>query len=297
MLCRARAQADEFRKLTRAPPLQFLWPHATAPYCLFRSSCIPTGRYRKRLTGRRQLIGLRFLETRTPRESGRRVPSATIEIEIDWTTTGGSVCSAAQTRNRMGSVKDGVETRERLLQAAVELYSAKGFAGASVLDVARRAHVTKGAFYHHFESKAHLIMAIHNNFVDLQIADITAITAKGLAPTETLAEVILVIFRNMIAHKASVALFVREYPPMPKDVDRAVRARRLEYEKLLIGVIDRGRESGVFHSELPTNVLLYGILGMCAWATQWYDPKRAPAPEVIGRNYARMVIDGLITPC
>jgi TetR/AcrR family transcriptional regulator, cholesterol catabolism regulator len=196
----------------------------------------------------------------------------------------------------MASVKDGIETRERLLQAAVNLYSAKGFAGASVLDVARRAGVTKGAFYHHFESKAHLIMAIHNSFVDLQIGDLSAIVEKGLAPTETLAEAIIVIFRNMIDHKASVLLFVREYPPMPKDVDRAVRVRRLEYEQLLVGVIDRGRASGVFHTELPTNVLLYGILGMCAWATQWYDPKRAPAPEVIGRNYARMVIKGLTAP-
>jgi AcrR family transcriptional regulator len=196
----------------------------------------------------------------------------------------------------LASVQDGLETRERLLRAAVDLYSAKGFAGASVEDVARRARVTKGAFYHHFESKAHLIMAIHNGFVDRQIGDITAIVEKDLAPPETLAEAIVVIVRNLLSQKASVSLFIREYPAMPKDVDRAVRRRRLEYEQLLIGVIDRGRESGVFHTELPTNVLLLGILGMCAWSTQWYDPKRGPAPEVIGRNYARMVIDGLTAP-
>jgi AcrR family transcriptional regulator len=196
----------------------------------------------------------------------------------------------------LATVKAGVETRERLLQAAVDLYSAKGFGGASVEDVVRRAGVTKGAFYHHFESKAHLIMAIHNGFVDLQIGEITGIIEKGLTPEETLAEAIVVIVRNVLNRKESVTLFIREYPAMPDDVDRAVRARRREYEQVLVGVIDRGRESGVFHTELPTNVLLYGILGMCAWATQWYDPKRAPAPEVIGRNYARMVINGLTAP-
>jgi AcrR family transcriptional regulator len=196
----------------------------------------------------------------------------------------------------LATVKAGVETRERLLQAAVDLYSAKGFGGASVEDVVRRAGVTKGAFYHHFESKAHLIMAIHNGFVDLQIGEITGIIEKGLTPEETLAEAIVVVVRNVLNRKESVTLFIREYPAMPDDVNRAVRARRREYEQLLVGVIDRGRESGVFHTELPTNVLLYGILGMCAWATQWYDPKRAPAPEVIGRNYARMVINGLTAP-
>jgi AcrR family transcriptional regulator len=196
----------------------------------------------------------------------------------------------------VASVKDGIETRERLLRAAVNLYSAKGFSGASVEDICRRARVTKGAFYHHFESKAHLIMAIHNGFVDLQIAEITAVIEKDLPPEETLAEAIVVIIRNILNQKASISLFMREYPAMPRDVDRAVRDSRLKYEQLLVGVIDRGRELGVFHTELPTNILLYGILGMGAWATQWYDPKRAPAPEVVGRNYARMVIDGLTTP-
>jgi AcrR family transcriptional regulator len=195
----------------------------------------------------------------------------------------------------VGTLQDGIETRQRLIKAAVDLYSKKGFAGASVEDVARRAGVTKGAFYHHFESKAHLIMAIHNSFVDMQIADITEIVEQDLSPQETLRDAIVLIMRNMINYKSSVSLFVREYPTMPRAVDQVVRARRSEYEQLLINIIDRGRDGEVFHSGLPTNVLLYGILGMCTWATQWYDPKYAPTADVIGENYAQMIINGLTT--
>ena len=196
----------------------------------------------------------------------------------------------------MGTAKEGAETRDRLLKAAVDLYSAKGFAGASVEEVARRAGVTKGGFYHHFDSKAHLIMAIHNGFVDLQISEIKAVIDDELPPEETLRGAIVVVVRNILLHKASVSLFMREYPAMPKDVDRSVRDRRLEYEQLLVRIIDSGRDEGVFHTELPTNILLLGILGMGAWATQWYDPKRAPAPDVIARDYAHMVVSGLTTP-
>lgn len=43
--------------------------------------------------------------------------------------------------------------RERLLAAAVRIIRQKGFAATSVDELCRAAGVTKGAFFHHFESK------------------------------------------------------------------------------------------------------------------------------------------------
>ncbi|MCU9850061.1 TetR/AcrR family transcriptional regulator [Defluviimonas sp. WL0024] len=47
-------------------------------------------------------------------------------------------------------------TRERLLKAAKQLVMSKGFAGMSIDDVLRATDLTKGAFFHHFKSKADL---------------------------------------------------------------------------------------------------------------------------------------------
>ena len=47
-------------------------------------------------------------------------------------------------------------TRERLLRAAKGLVMSKGFAGTSIDDVLRATGLTKGAFFHHFRSKADL---------------------------------------------------------------------------------------------------------------------------------------------
>ncbi len=49
--------------------------------------------------------------------------------------------------------------RTRLLEAARDVIRAKGFAGTSVDDLCRAADVTKGAFFHHFESKEALGVA------------------------------------------------------------------------------------------------------------------------------------------
>lgn len=47
-------------------------------------------------------------------------------------------------------------TRERLLDAAKKLVMSKGFAGTSIDDVLKETGLTKGAFFHHFRSKADL---------------------------------------------------------------------------------------------------------------------------------------------
>lgn len=50
------------------------------------------------------------------------------------------------------------ETRSHLLTAAQNLFSQKGYDAASVADICAEAGVSKGAFYHHFESKQALFM-------------------------------------------------------------------------------------------------------------------------------------------
>jgi|GEM_PF-668363 len=47
-------------------------------------------------------------------------------------------------------------TRDRLMGAALELYAERGYAGTCLDAIVQRAASSKGAFYHHFESKEHL---------------------------------------------------------------------------------------------------------------------------------------------
>src|SRR6267142_2800272 len=51
-------------------------------------------------------------------------------------------------------------TRERILAAALKEFSAKGFAGARVDRIARRARINKRMLYHYFGNKEHLFREI-----------------------------------------------------------------------------------------------------------------------------------------
>jgi AcrR family transcriptional regulator len=65
----------------------------------------------------------------------------------------------------------GADTRQRILVAAVELFSANGYAGTSVRDIADALGMTKAALYYHFAGKEEILQAVtaplHEDMDDL----------------------------------------------------------------------------------------------------------------------------------
>lgn len=53
------------------------------------------------------------------------------------------------------------DTRQRILDVALDLFIAQGFDGTSLRQIADELGVTKAALYYHFESKEDILMALH----------------------------------------------------------------------------------------------------------------------------------------
>ena len=47
-------------------------------------------------------------------------------------------------------------TKEKILETALELFAAKGYEAVSVSDIAGKLGMTKGALYKHYTNKQHL---------------------------------------------------------------------------------------------------------------------------------------------
>jgi TetR/AcrR family transcriptional repressor of nem operon len=70
--------------------------------------------------------------------------------------------------------KDGTPTRQRILDAAETLVIEHGFAATSVDRVLAAASTSKGAFFHHFPSKAELGQALVERYVAADVGNLRA---------------------------------------------------------------------------------------------------------------------------
>ena len=58
------------------------------------------------------------------------------------------------------------DTRQRILDVALDLFTVQGYDGTSLREIAEQLGVTKAAIYYHFESKEDILMALHMRLHD-----------------------------------------------------------------------------------------------------------------------------------
>jgi AcrR family transcriptional regulator len=69
-------------------------------------------------------------------------------------------------------------TRDRILQAALEVFAEKGYHRALVDDIVRASRTSKGAVYHHFPNKEALFLALVDDFAG-RLAEAVATAIGG----------------------------------------------------------------------------------------------------------------------
>jgi TetR/AcrR family transcriptional repressor of uid operon len=83
-------------------------------------------------------------------------------------------------------------TRDRILAAAAEVFAERGYEGAAVSDIARRAGFTTGAIYGRFRDKAELLLEVVRGVLESQqeAAVVAAQGANGADMSKRFAELV-----------------------------------------------------------------------------------------------------------
>lgn len=154
--------------------------------------------------------------------------------------------------------RDAETTRQRILDAAQHLVLRQGFAGTTVDAVIAGAGVSKGAFFHHFTSKADLGRAMLERYAEADIRILSSFMARAEARSDEPGQQLLDFVGafeeaadEMFTQPGCLFVsFVYERMPGGEEAERIIRAnielwRRTLGDKLSLALHNRAGETGV----------------------------------------------------
>ncbi len=191
---------------------------------------------------------------------------------------------------------DPPRTRRELVDSALRLFEQDGFDRTTLQQIVDGANLTKGAFYHHFQSKEDVLWQIQNEYLDTQLEAARAVASQYKDDVVgELKELIKLSLAGVAEYRAHVAIFYQERRHLSGERLEGVAAKRDELEAIFRRTVDRGIRTGVFRKEMNGRIATFGILGMCAWAVQWFNPGGKMKIDQVADQFCAMVMDGLIS--
>jgi len=180
-----------------------------------------------------------------------------------------------------------VGAREKILRAATKLFSRQGYANTPLALVAKKASVSKALVLWHFDTKENLFRCVLQSSLEPYTVDVH--TLRGLSESEQVEKLVgdycEFISDHLYSVKFILGLILREEEGSR---DLVARARELYevYRRLLVSILERGRENGTFspglHPERDTALILATLNGLLLQQFAG-DAKRSGLQALLGR--------------
>jgi AcrR family transcriptional regulator len=152
------------------------------------------------------------------------------------------------------------DTREKILIAALEVFSAKGFHGTTVDEIAQRAELGKGTVYRHFHSKKGLF----SELIRSKVAELEQAVAGAIDPRTDVLEVIEVYLRSYFAffdrNRNLYKVLIQEQSDFGAEVKALYIGNILKKVPLLKRKILQAAKSGLL-KQMDFHTVFYGVMG------------------------------------
>jgi AcrR family transcriptional regulator len=188
--------------------------------------------------------------------------------------------------------EDYAQKQQLIRDRAAELFAARGFAGASIADIAAACGCAKSLIYHYFGSKQDILYDLLQAHVATLIAAATEAVARPDAPERRIRALIRALMELYADARAKHVLLLSELDSLPP----ARKASIVAMERRLVGLV-----ADLFETLVPALAqrpdlrwpLAMSVFGLINWTHTWYRPDGALSSAAYAALAADLVLRGL----
>ena len=162
---------------------------------------------------------------------------------------------------RRGTRGGGPAKRERILRAAIKIFSQKGFFSSRVSEIARSAGVADGTIYLYFKNKDDLLISLFEEKMAEVVADVREQVAAGEGALPRL-RIFIENHMNLLVREAGLIEVLQvELRQSNKFMKEYVPVKFLEYLEVISEILELGKREGTFRQDLNVTVARRAVFG------------------------------------
>jgi TetR/AcrR family transcriptional regulator, cholesterol catabolism regulator len=161
-----------------------------------------------------------------------------------------------------------------VLAAAANVFSRRGYAAATVQDVADELGILKGSLYYYTRTKEDLLFrllsAVHDD-VDALLEAVAAI--EGLTPLERLSEYVRRQAAYNLRNLVRITIYYNDLDQLRDERRREMLRRRRQHEDFVTGLIEEGQRGGEIDPAGDPRLLARTVFAVILWPYRWFRPR------------------------
>lgn len=205
-------------------------------------------------------------------------------------------------KRRQAKLEDGSSDygakRAELVKVAADVFRKKGYAAATLNDIASAFGTDRASLYYYVSSKEELFQECIRGLTDTNLQRAEAIAQQEASPRARIEALITMLIRSQVEHYPSMYLYIGEDMARIQSSEAEWATHMVEVthkiERIFIDAINEGKSVGEFRTDLSTTLIANSIFGMTQWTHRWYVPgsTRYEADE-LSRVFTQVLFVGI----
>ncbi len=172
-----------------------------------------------------------------------------------------------------------------VLDAAAKFFAGRGYAGASMRDIAAAARMLPGSLYYHFPAKEELLAAVYEAGVREIVDAARGAAARESGPWARLEAACVAHLETVLKRSDYAQVLIRVLPEDVPRVARRLAALREEYEGLFRELV----AELPLPAETDRRALRLMLLGSLNWSRFWFRPEGRDSPRGLARKFVKLL--------